>query len=94
MSDHRLGSIAQRSGLLQRLNVDEVSTDSIGLSHILCAYLGATFLCEWEQYGESGIHKSVDDICTMVLDEDKPRVVENDGHDVRALWSRSTCMGH
>ncbi|KAG8714922.1 hypothetical protein FRC08_011245 [Ceratobasidium sp. 394] len=82
VSDSKLASVAERCGLLQRLNVDGVAIDQVGLSHILCAYLGAAFRCAWKEHGINTIHSSINDLCSLILnDDDEPAVIENNSHE-------------
>ncbi|KAG8740365.1 hypothetical protein FRC10_004404 [Ceratobasidium sp. 414] len=82
VSDSKLASVAERSGLLKRLNIDAVAIDQVGLSRILCAYLGAAFRCSWKEQGINSIHKSINDICALILNDDgEPAVMENGSHE-------------
>ncbi|CAE6454713.1 unnamed protein product [Rhizoctonia solani] len=69
-SDRNLARVARQSLLLQRLKVDEVASDPTDMAHILCAYLGATFVCSFKENGSNNVHDSINDICAMVLDDD------------------------
>ncbi|KAG8708222.1 hypothetical protein FRC08_000054 [Ceratobasidium sp. 394] len=82
VSDNKLASVAERCGLLQRLNVDGVAIESADLVLILCAYLGAAFRCAWKEHGVNTIHSSINDLCSLILnDDDEPAVIENNSHE-------------
>ncbi|QRV83157.1 double-stranded RNA-binding motif protein [Ceratobasidium sp. AG-Ba] len=81
VEDARLARIARESGLLERLKVHEVATETVDVAHILCAYVGATLRCGWKRSRVNGIEDSVNDICSKILDEDEnPVVIQNDSH--------------
>ncbi|CUA70819.1 hypothetical protein RSOLAG22IIIB_09158 [Rhizoctonia solani] len=80
-SDRNLARVARQSLLLQRLKVDEVASDPTDMAHILCAYLGATFMCSFKENGSNNVHDSINDICAMVLDDDAREVTEADSHE-------------
>ncbi|KAG8732891.1 hypothetical protein FRC11_010271 [Ceratobasidium sp. 423] len=81
ISDRDLARVARQSSLLQRLKVDEVANDHTDVAHIFCAYVGATFMCSFKEGGSNKIHDSINDLCTMVLDEDAREVTEVDSHE-------------
>ncbi|KAG9128008.1 hypothetical protein FRC07_006368 [Ceratobasidium sp. 392] len=82
VADSKLASVAERSGLLQRLNIDAVAISPPDLARILCAYLGATFRCAWKEHGLNTIHTSINDICSLILsDDEEPAVVQNNSHE-------------
>ncbi|KAG8691489.1 hypothetical protein FRC09_011612 [Ceratobasidium sp. 395] len=81
VSDSKLASVAERYGLLQRLNIDGVANE-VDSARLLCAYLGATFRCAWKEHGVNAIHRSINDICSLILDAgEEPAVVENNSHE-------------
>ncbi|KAG8787718.1 hypothetical protein FRC12_015338 [Ceratobasidium sp. 428] len=81
VSDSKLASVAERCGLLQRLNIDGVANE-VDSARLLCAYLGAAFRCAWKEHGVNAIHRSVNDICSLILDAgEEPAVVENNSHE-------------
>ncbi|KAG9084616.1 hypothetical protein FRC06_003977 [Ceratobasidium sp. 370] len=81
VSDSKLASVAESIGLLERLTIDTVAIDPVRLSLILCAYLGAAFRCAWKEHGINAIHSSVNDICSLILNDDDPAVIENNSHE-------------
>ncbi|CAE6501436.1 unnamed protein product [Rhizoctonia solani] len=81
ISDRDLARVARQSLLLQRLKVDGVASDHTDIAHIFCAYLGATFMCSFKEGGSNKIHDSINDLCTMVLDDDAREVTEIDSHE-------------
>ncbi|CAE6387307.1 unnamed protein product [Rhizoctonia solani] len=81
ISDRDLARVARESLLLQRLKVDEVANDQADIAQIFCAYLGATFMCSLKEDGTNKIHESINDLCTMVLDDDAREVADNSSHE-------------
>ncbi|KAJ1301738.1 hypothetical protein OPQ81_008971 [Rhizoctonia solani] len=82
ISDRVLERVARQSLLLQRLKVeDEVANNPTDVAHIFCAYLGATFLCSFKEEGSNRIHDSINDLCTMVLEDDAREVTEINSHE-------------
>ncbi|KAH7334231.1 hypothetical protein B0J17DRAFT_672652 [Rhizoctonia solani] len=81
ISDRILARVARQSLLLERLKVHEVASDLTDIAHILCAYLGATFMCSFKENGSNMIHDSINDICGMVLDDNEREESETDSHE-------------
>ncbi|CAE6443978.1 unnamed protein product [Rhizoctonia solani] len=81
ISDRILARVARQSSLLERLKVHEVASDLTDIAHILCAYLGATFMCSFKSEGSNQIHESINDICAMVLDDSAREETEADSHE-------------
>ncbi|CEL57004.1 hypothetical protein RSOLAG1IB_08257 [Rhizoctonia solani AG-1 IB] len=81
ISDRVLAKVARESVLLQRLKVDDVANDQADIAQIFCAYLGATFLCSLKEDGSNKIHESINDLCTMVLDNDSRQATDNNSHE-------------
>lgn len=75
--------VAERSGLLERLKVDEVAIDRGDRAQILLAYLGAAFTASFKEYGTNSVHDSINDICSMVLEEEELDIDENNSHEVK-----------
>ncbi|KAF8600342.1 hypothetical protein BDV93DRAFT_546418 [Ceratobasidium sp. AG-I] len=87
VADHRLAKIAERTGLLERLNVDGVATKPGHVAQILCAYVGSSFTQSWKQRGVNDFHNSINDICSMLLDDDddEPATENNSADKLRSL---------
>ncbi|QRV97290.1 hypothetical protein RhiJN_25309 [Ceratobasidium sp. AG-Ba] len=68
LTDQRLARIARETGLLARLNIQDIATNEANIAHLVYAYLGATLRCAWNESGNNSIHQSVNDICSLALD--------------------------
>lgn len=94
MGEHELAKIARSSTLLERLKVDKVANDLAApdMARILLAYLGATFTSSLKQNGTNIVHNSINDICSMILQDDDLTVVENGSHEVKWIFHHTRIL--
>ncbi|QRV83137.1 hypothetical protein RhiJN_11153 [Ceratobasidium sp. AG-Ba] len=98
----RLARVAQTSGLVERLKVFNVATDTTDIGSVLCAYVGATLVSGWNKSAVNTIDESVNVICSGILDEAADSTMaENHSHeggmtfggDLPGVVSSASAMG-